>query len=135
MIIPLGIYITPKRLIGLAAVLRCADSAGTIASNNGRAMSVPTPCNISRREMNFLVMIISASLTRCLRVCFPYRTECSGRFPMPATTYESHCPRFLGRSYELRADRNIHPQGRGCMAEISRPRCARNPLYAWSVDD
>src|SRR5437868_940434 len=58
MIIPFGMYITPNRLIGLAAVLLCADNAGTMPSKSGKASIAPMPRKTSRRERAFLVMII-----------------------------------------------------------------------------
>ena len=62
MIMPLTMYITPKRLIGLAAVRACAVSAGTIPSRSGNASAAPIPRSTVRRGIAFLVMIMCAAL-------------------------------------------------------------------------
>src|SRR5207244_5248439 len=58
MIMPFGMYITPRRLIGFAGVLPRADNAGTIASNTGNASIAPRPRNTVRRETTLFVISI-----------------------------------------------------------------------------
>ena len=60
MIMPFGTYITPKRLIGLAAVFCSADSAGTMLSSSGNASIAPRPRSTVRRGIAFFEMIIVA---------------------------------------------------------------------------
>src|SRR6476660_624749 len=64
MIMPFTTYITPKRLIGLAAVTACSVSAGTIPSSSGSANVAPMPRSIVRRGIAFLVMIMPMLLLR-----------------------------------------------------------------------
>ena len=56
---PLGVYTTPKRLVGLAAVVRSADRAGTMLSSSGSASAVPRPRSTVRRGIAFLVTIMN----------------------------------------------------------------------------
>ena len=58
MIMPLGTYITPKRLIGLPAVFCSADSAGIMLSSSGSASIEPMPRKTVRRGIDLLVMNI-----------------------------------------------------------------------------
>ena len=59
MIMPFGTYMTPKRLIGLAAVFCIADSAGIMLSSSGSASIDPMPRSTVRRGMAFFEMIIA----------------------------------------------------------------------------
>jgi hypothetical protein len=59
MIMPFGTYTAPKRLTGLAAVLPTAVSAGTIPSSRGNANVTPRPRSTVRRDIFFLVIIMS----------------------------------------------------------------------------
>src|ERR1051325_2749665 len=65
MIMPLGTYIRPYRLTGLAAVFAIADSAGTMLSSSGSATAAPRPRRTIRREMAFLVMNMIALFALC----------------------------------------------------------------------
>ena len=58
MIMPLGTYMTPNRVAGLAADCRIAVSAGTMLSSSGKASVAPRPRSMARRGMAFLVIII-----------------------------------------------------------------------------
>ena len=58
MIMPLGTYTAPKRLIGLAAVFSTAVRAGTIPSSSGNATVTPMPRSTVRRDIFFFVIII-----------------------------------------------------------------------------
>ena len=58
MIMPLGTYISPKRLAGLALVFAIADRAGTMLSRSGSATAAPRPRKTVRREIVFFVMNI-----------------------------------------------------------------------------
>src|SRR4029434_742031 len=66
MIMPLGTYITPKRLTGFAALLPTAVNAGTMPSSNGSASVAPIPRSILRRDNAFLVIIIRLAPTLSL---------------------------------------------------------------------
>src|SRR5215468_6707102 len=59
MIMPLGTYITPKRLIGLAADVCSADSAGIMLSRSGSASIEPIPRSTVRRGIAIFEMIIA----------------------------------------------------------------------------
>jgi hypothetical protein len=61
---PFGMKTAPKRSGGLAGILACAVSAGTIASRNGNAMAAPTPRRNVRRGNDILVMNIGDTFTR-----------------------------------------------------------------------
>src|SRR6266516_6568193 len=61
MIMPLGTYMTPNRLNGLAAVFCSAESAGTMLSNSGNASIDPRPRKTVRRGIAFFEMIIAGS--------------------------------------------------------------------------
>src|SRR5262249_15613716 len=61
MIMPFGTYITPKRLIGFAAVFCSADSAGAMLSSSGSASIDPRPRRTVRRGIGFLGMNITHS--------------------------------------------------------------------------
>src|SRR5919198_2520722 len=58
MIMPLGTYMTPNRLIGLAAVFCSADNAGIMLSSSGSASIEPMPRRTVRRGMAFFEMIM-----------------------------------------------------------------------------
>ena len=58
MTMPFGTYITPNRVIGLAAVFCSAVNGGTIASSSGSASVAPRPRSIVRRGIAFLVISI-----------------------------------------------------------------------------
>src|SRR5438552_10767220 len=58
MIMPLGTYMTPNRLIGLAAVFCRADSAGIMLSSRGNASIDPRPRKAVRRGIVFFAMIM-----------------------------------------------------------------------------
>src|SRR5436190_8823423 len=60
MIMPLGTYITPKRLIGLAADVCSADSAGSMLSRSGSASIEPIPRSTVRRGIAIFEMIIAS---------------------------------------------------------------------------
>src|SRR5580765_4326688 len=60
MIMPLGTYITPKRLIGLAADVCSADSAGIMLSSSGSASIEPSPRSTVRRGIAIFEMIIAS---------------------------------------------------------------------------
>ena len=58
MIMPFGTYMTPNRLIGLAAAFCIAESAGIMLSSSGSASIEPRPRNTVRRGIAFFEMII-----------------------------------------------------------------------------
>jgi hypothetical protein len=58
MIMPLGTYMTPNRLVGLAADVWSAVSAGTMLSSSGNASIDPIPRRTVRRGIAFFEMII-----------------------------------------------------------------------------
>ncbi len=58
MIMPLGTYMTPNRLIGLPGVFCSAESAGIMLSSSGNASIEPMPRSTVRRGIAFFEMII-----------------------------------------------------------------------------
>src|SRR3954447_24845451 len=58
MIIPFGTYITPNRLIGMAAVFCSAVSAGIMLSRSGSASTDPMPRSTVRRAIAFFDTIM-----------------------------------------------------------------------------
>jgi hypothetical protein len=58
---PIGTNTAPKRRVGAAAVRAVAVSAGTMASNNGKASAAPIPLRTVRRGNDRLVMNIRCS--------------------------------------------------------------------------
>ena len=71
MIMPLGTYITPNRLIGLAGVFCSAESAGTMLSSSGSASTDPSPRSTVRLGIAFFAMIMVATSLPDLPVSFP----------------------------------------------------------------
>ena len=66
MIMPFGTYMTPNRLMGLAAVFCSAESAGTMLSSSGSASIAPMPRSTVRRGIAFFAMIIVAPFCNLL---------------------------------------------------------------------
>src|SRR5580765_5977502 len=64
MIMPLGTYITPNRLIGLAADVCSADNAGIMLSTSGSARIEPIPRSTVRRGIAIFEMIIARPFTQ-----------------------------------------------------------------------
>ena len=60
MTMPFGTYITPNRVIGVAAVFWSAVKGGTIASSSGKASVAPMPRRTVRRGIAFLVISMGA---------------------------------------------------------------------------
>ena len=58
MLMPLGTYTAPSRLMGRAALLRTAANAGTMLSSSGSAMVAPRPRSAVRRDRYFFVITI-----------------------------------------------------------------------------
>src|SRR5438876_4047799 len=81
-----------------------ADSAGAIASKNGRASVAPAPCRNVRLDRAFFVInMISVPLS--------FETEHSLRRPTPKTKTRIYSERPIGRSREPLRHHNIAGYG------------------------
>src|SRR5262245_46606369 len=87
MIMPLGTYITPKRLIGLAADVCSADSAGIMLSRSGSASIEPIPRSTVRRGMAIFEMIIAGP--------FLQEARRSGGLLAPSVSVARSCRRLV----------------------------------------
>src|SRR5262245_61473815 len=90
MIMPFGTYITPKRLIGLAADVCSADSAGIMLSRSGSASIEPIPRSTVRRGIAIFEMIIARP--------FLQEARRSGGFLAPSVSVTRSCCRLVSLS-------------------------------------